>query len=157
MTSSISHDQSRQIRRFHVKAAILSDYMLNQLGDRALTGADMKGWRRPHGNCALHIHYFPRSPGYLKKAEKMKIFHLCKQFFTPLSLMDVRLFWSIMVFSSHNISLQIIFCLRKKYTEAQSQQLKCYVSINYNFSYYFGLASKCRLLTFSVVSTLMDS
>lgn len=96
-----------------MKATILSDYMLNQLVDQALTGADMKGWQRPHGNCVLHILYFPGSSGYLKKAEKMKIFHLYKQFFIPLSLTDVQLFWSIIVFSSHNMSLQIIFCLRK--------------------------------------------
>lgn len=96
-----------------MKAIILSDCTLNQLVDQALTGADMKGWRRPHGNSVLHVHYFPGSPGYLKKAEKVKIFHLCKQFFTSLSPVDVQFFWSIIVFSSHNISLQIIFCLRK--------------------------------------------
>lgn len=66
-----------------MKATILSDYTLNQLVDRALTGADTKGWQRPPGNCVLHIHYFPASPGHLKKVEKMKIFHLYKQFFTP--------------------------------------------------------------------------
>lgn len=60
--------------------------------------AEMKGWHRPHGNCLPHIHYFPASPGYLEKAEKMKTFHLYKQFFTPLSLTNVQLFWSIIVF-----------------------------------------------------------
>ena len=86
-----------------MKATILSDYTLNQLVDQALTGADMNSCQRPHGNCVLHIHHSPASPGYPKKAEKVKIFHLYKQFFTPLSLTDMQLFWSIIVFSSHDI------------------------------------------------------
>lgn len=44
-----------------MKAAVLSDYMLNQPADEALTGADMKGWQRPRENCVLFIHYFPAS------------------------------------------------------------------------------------------------
>lgn len=44
-----------------MKAAVLSDYMLNQPADEALTGADMKGWQRPRENRVLFIHYFPAS------------------------------------------------------------------------------------------------
>jgi len=95
-----------------VRATILSDCIENQLVDQALTGADMKASQRPRGNCVLHISFSPGSPGNLKKAEKMKILHLCKQFFTPFSLMDMWRFWSFIVFSSHYISLQIIFSLR---------------------------------------------
>lgn len=66
--------------------------MLNQPADEALTGADRKGRQRPRESCVLLIHYFPASRGYLEKAEKIKIFHLCKKLFTPLSLRSVQLF-----------------------------------------------------------------
>lgn len=74
-----------------MKASFLSDYMLNQSADEALTGADTKVWQRPCENSVLLIHYFPTSRGYLEKAEKMKIFHLSK-FLTPLPLKSVQLF-----------------------------------------------------------------
>lgn len=70
-----------------MKAAILSLYMLNQPADEALTGADRGHVRTV---CYLAI-IFPASPGYLEKAEKMKIFHLCKKFFSLANVCAVLL------------------------------------------------------------------
>lgn len=118
--------------------------MLNQPADEALTGADMKGWQRPRENCMLLIHYFPASRGYLENSEKMKIFHLCKKFFSLTAICAVLL--------KHYIVLKQYFT-PNLLLEKRKLHLKSYVYINYNSSYYFGLAFKCKLLTFCAVST----